>query len=461
MTKPTTPALGEAITTIAALATDALASPDLSLLTDRGVLDLVSAADRAMSLIEAARAAAIREMVRREAAENEAKCTPAEFLHRGRGHTIRTCRAIVADALRRGSYAELTAAEASGTVTGGQGAAIARALDVVPDDVGAQVLTDCETTLVGLAASLDPGELLQAGWRVLEHVAPDRADELLGERLARDEERARRQRGLRLSDDRHGSMLIRGQLPIADGEELAAVLNAHAESMWKKQIDDEAVETAPRDQRLLLADALMVVVRNHQAHRQAPAHGGDRPRVAVHLQLTDLARGLGDLTLGSGAEISAAEARRLACDADLIPMVLDAHGVPLDVGRQHRLVTPHVRAALVARDRGCAFPGCDRGPAECEAHHIQPWWAGGPTSLGNLVLLCPRHHRKCEPGRSGRWDDDDPDRWHIRLARDDLPEITPPRGYDPARAPIRHTRFGLLRRRVAKDPPPPEFRAAS
>lgn len=125
--------------------------------------------------------------------------------------------------------------------------------------------------------------------------------------------------------------------------------------------------------------------------------------------------------------------------------MLNTDGVPLDVGREHRLVTPDLRAALVARDRGCAFPGCDKPPSLCEAHHIIPWWAGGPTSLDNLVLLCPHHHRRVEPSRAWHPGHDDPHRWQIRLGTDRLPEAIPPHGWDPDRRPRRHTRYTTMR----------------
>lgn len=253
--------------------------------------------------------------------------------------------------------------------------------------------------MVEFADEFGPVELLRLGWRLLETVAPDRADDIMAEKLEREEAAANKTRGLSLSADGHGSMTLKGRLPISEGEELAAVLNAHAESRWKSHLDEHGSDAGPKDKSLLMADALMVVVRQHQAHRAAPTQGGDRPRVMVLLSLTALISGLDMMTLGSGACITATEARRMACDCDLIPSVLNAHGVPLDLGRSARLVTPALRAALVARDQGCVFPGCDRRLIECEAHHVQPWWADGPTSLDNLVLLCPRHHRKVEPGR--------------------------------------------------------------
>ena len=60
----------------------------------------------------------------------------------------------------------------------------------------------------------------------------------------------------------------------------------------------------------------------------------------------------------------------------------------LDVGRATRTVGPALWNALVARDRHCTAPGCTRGPADCEAHHIVHWSKGGPTNLDNLKLLC-------------------------------------------------------------------------
>lgn len=441
--------LDEAIGVITSLASSALAGPELALLTDAAVLELITATDRVVSLAEAARAEAIREAERREAAQEEAHCATAEWIRRGRGHSTQRCRSLVRDAVRQGRFLALIGAVATGEVRSGQASAIARVLDELPDDFSAEQLAKAEETMIELAKEFGPEDLLRCGWHLLEVVAPERVDELMAEKLEREEREALKKRGLSLSDDGHGVMHIKGRLPSADGEALAAVLNAHAESAWKRHADEVAEaggDPGPKDKKVLLADALMALVRAHQVHRDAPTHGGDRPRVNVFLKFEDLVGGLGEMAMSSGRGITAYEARRLACDCDLIPMVLDSLGIPLDVGRTERLVNPHLRAALVARDGGCVFPGCDRGPSECEAHHIQPWWAGGITCLDNLVLLCPSHHRRCEPGRNNTWDDDDPDRWHVRLGPDRLPEVTPPRGYDPDRKKMRHARFGLLRR---------------
>ncbi len=102
--------------------------------------------------------------------------------------------------------------------------------------------------------------------------------------------------------------------------------------------------------------------------------------------------GRGYATTGENTTVDVGALRRYACDANLIPVVLGTGSAPLDVGRTKRLATREMRVALALRDRGCTFPGCDRPPGWCRAHHLLPWAAGGATTLDNLVLLCERHH---------------------------------------------------------------------
>jgi 5-methylcytosine-specific restriction protein A len=85
--------------------------------------------------------------------------------------------------------------------------------------------------------------------------------------------------------------------------------------------------------------------------------------------------------------------RRLACDASVMRIVMGPSSEPLDVGRRTPVVPASMRRAVIARDRTCAFPGCDRPHAWCDAHHVVHWADGGGTSAANLVLLCRRHHR--------------------------------------------------------------------
>ena len=130
-----------------------------------------------------------------------------------------------------------------------------------------------------------------------------------------------------------------------------------------------------------------------------------------------------------GGAISAAAARRIACCAGIQRVLLDPAGAVLDVGREYRTATPAQFAALIARDGGCAFPGCTRPPSWCIAHHIIHWADGGETNLDNLVLLCTWHHTVVH--HHG---------WDVRLGPDRLPEFYPPPWVDPDREPRRNTR---------------------
>lgn len=98
-------------------------------------------------------------------------------------------------------------------------------------------------------------------------------------------------------------------------------------------------------------------------------------------------------------QINPRSIRHLACDAEIVPLVLGGKNIVLDQGRHARTATDAQRTALVARDRGCAAPGCTMPAAWCQPHHILPWTDGGETNLDNLVLLCPGCHRATHEGR--------------------------------------------------------------
>ncbi|HSO68418.1 MAG TPA: DUF222 domain-containing protein [Arachnia sp.] len=265
-------------------------------------------------------------------------------------------------------------------------------------------------------------------------------------------------RFLRLAPDFNGSMRITGQLPVAD----AALLSAQLDALMPAASTHVHTGEAPSmDARR--ADALVLLTQHAAGSGQLPSHGVDRPQVHITLDFDMLKSGLGEVSLlGAGGTdgLSAGEARRLACDAGLIPMVLGTTSRRLDVGRTHRLFTPAIRAALTERDKGCVFPGCTAPPAACEAHHILPWWAGGASCLANGVLLGPFHHRLVEPDPLQSEDS----QWQVHLdPATGLPWVTPPRHIDPARRPRQHQRHRLqqLTPRVAgppcpHDPDPPD-----
>ena len=96
--------------------------------------------------------------------------------------------------------------------------------------------------------------------------------------------------------------------------------------------------------------------------------------------------------------ISGRTVERMACDCSVVRVLLGADSSVIDVGRSTRKISPALRRGIKARDGGCRWPGCDRPAYWSEVHHLQHWVNGGPTELGNLVLLCYHHHRKVHEG---------------------------------------------------------------
>jgi hypothetical protein len=121
--------------------------------------------------------------------------------------------------------------------------------------------------------------------------------------------------------------------------------------------------------------------------------------------------------LDFGGRLSPEALRLLACDAAVVPIVMNGAGQPLDVGRARRTIPDGLRRAVAARDRGCAR--CGKPPSWCEIHHIIEWESGGETALSNCVMLCRTCHRLIH------FTD-----WMVRL-RDGLPEFIPPAWIDP------------------------------
>jgi hypothetical protein len=115
--------------------------------------------------------------------------------------------------------------------------------------------------------------------------------------------------------------------------------------------------------------------------------------VVVTMELDTLLGGLKAASLDTGGRINAGEARRLACGAGIIPIVLGGPSVVLDAGRKRRFHSETQRIVMGVRDGGCTAYGCDAPPALCQAHHDEtPWSRGGGTSVKKGRLLCPPHH---------------------------------------------------------------------
>ena len=161
---------------------------------------------------------------------------------------------------------------------------------------------------------------------------------------------------------------------------------------------------------------------------ELPQAGGVAATLTVTLDAHTLTTGVGAATLSTGTRVSAGQARRLACNAGIIPAVFDGESVCLDMGRSRRLHTRYQRIAIGITQQGCIWPGCDRPPAWTEIHHPTPWSAGGTTTL-EAAMVCPRHHHLAHQD------------WQIRIAADGIPEVIPPTRIDPTHTPRRHHRF--------------------
>ena len=361
--------------------------------------------------------------------------------------TRREAARLIAAGQGLARFGVVAAAAESGAVLPAQAEAITGVLDALPEDFGADVVARGQELMVGFAATHNSTELRRLSRYLLETLAPETVDEREAARLEREHRLALRNRYLTFTPDHQGSVLLRGSLPVADAEAFIAIVDAYA-AVRKRgidRLDPHAEYLTPAMNR---ADALMAMVRTHARGSLAPNHGGDRPRIVVTMSYDKLAKAAVDGGLlrgqlvGSAQPVPAGLLRQWLCDADLMPAVLGGESELLDVGRTQRLVTAPIRAALELRDGGCIFPGCDKPPNACQAHHRKPWWAGGETSLTNLVLVCDHHHGIVEPGR-----DPTADRWRVEFRADGVPQVIPPKRVDPSQRPRVHARFSTPMRR--------------
>ena len=218
-------------------------------------------------------------------------------------------------------------------------------------------------------------------------------------------------RGLTFWHEDDGTVVLHGRFPPEMGARILAALDAamaaHAEEQPASGWDDEgsAPEDVPRgtfftgpSRTVRRADALAWMAERLFESGDAPVLAPDRHEIVVHVEADVLSNGgAGRCEIEHRTAIAAETARRLCCDAGIVPVVDGANGEPLSVGRRTRSIPPAVRRALSNRDRGCRFPGCP-ATQRLHGHHVRHWAEGGETSLDNLVLLCPTHHRLVHEG---------------------------------------------------------------
>ncbi|MGH3919753.1 MAG: DUF222 domain-containing protein [Pseudonocardiaceae bacterium] len=307
------------------------------------------------------------------------------------------------------------AALAAGEIGPAQVRVIAETMNAIPASVSMAERETAEAELARYARSFDPTSLYKIGRHVLAHLDQDGPE-------PRDEPEPTPAAGeLRFRERRDGRLGLEGFLEPEHSAAFRSLIEQFAAPRPAAEGIPDPRTTAQRN-----ADALLEICGLARAAQDCPATAGEPPHLTVTIDWDALRTGLGAATLDYGTHISASQARQWACDAKIIPVVLGGASEPLDVGRAMRTVPLSIRRALVARDRGCAFPGCDRPPAMCQAHHCRHWIHHGETSVENCVLLCETHHRHVH--RTG---------WEIVIHPDRV-DFIPPAIIDPARTPLRN-----------------------
>ncbi|MFF0269144.1 DUF222 domain-containing protein [Kribbella sp. NPDC004536] len=393
------------------------------------------------------------------------RCGVSKRYRRDRAETWRDVRlaralpkyAAVASALADGievpgpddSPADATTVREVRPLRTAQAAAIVSELERVRSRVPVEHLDVAEEQFVALALHLSPAELRSAAREVCDLLDSDGPEP--------EEHKAAARESLTLTSADRG-VKFKGFLANENAELFRAVI--HAGARPHKTSDGEH-DPRPRDKRQ--ADALSTALtiaatawdtntptpssptaapagdaapdgsvtvdgvdaRVSRCGGQVPGYGA-KASISVTIDLDDLTAATADAigqTVYSGG-LSAAAIRRLACDANVIPIVLGSNSEPLDVGRCERLVTKPIRRALNARDRGCIV--CGAPPVMCDAHHVIHWLDGGSTTITNLALLCRRHHVDVHN-----------DRWTITITNGQ-PHVTRPTWADPP--PLRRPR---------------------
>jgi hypothetical protein len=378
-----------------------------------------------------------------------AESTAAWLRNRTRmGHPDAHQRVRVARALHRGPLPGTAKALADGELSYQHAAALARSTQHLPPATTAAA----EPVLLEAARRLDPPGLRKVVGHLGEVADPDAAEQQALHRHER--------RGLWVAPTFEGMVAVDGLLDSDAGETLLTAL----EPLARPSTADDERSGAQRN-----ADALTELARRALEGGRLPQTGGVRPQVTVTVDLASLL-GQPGLPGGEGGwvgPLAAATARRLACDATLTRVLVTRHPhhhpvgqdgdhhtaresgdgdpagdlaarlraamtllppalggaptEPLEVGRATRVIAPAQRTALTVRDGGCRFPGCDRPVAWCEGHHLRHWVHGGPTDLGNLVLLCRAHHHAVHEGG-----------WRLHRRADGTITATPPHRRQPA-----------------------------
>ena len=226
-------------------------------------------------------------------------------------------------------------------------------------------------------------------------------------------ERQQARRSTKVFDGDDGMVILYAELDRIAGERAKTALHSLSDRLFRE--DAKAGSDRTHDQRN--ADALVALMTQQPARPDAanqdselaantavasgdgdctedPSFGiaPQATTLIVSVDYDTLSGQLKNAGLIDGTPIDIDDLRRIACDAGIVPAIFAADGQPLYMGRKQRAATSAQKLALAARDRRCI--GCGMRASACDAHHIIWWDEGGPTDITNLVLLCPKCHKK-------------------------------------------------------------------
>jgi hypothetical protein len=405
----------EAVATIAA-GLDAFGDASLWSMSTEQVGQLVIAIERIGRRVSAAQVSVLAQADRSGIADQTGASSTAVWLHNVANLPVGVGRARLALHHALATRPVVGAAFSSGDIGHEAALAVCSAIESLPGGVPAALNTEIEVLLVDTARDEGTKQVVQRAMEIADRFDPDGFE--------RQEAIGRARSWLQLIRQHDGTLKLRGCLD----KEAAALAQAVLDPLAAPAPVNEGMS----DMRLAehrYADAFMQLCQ--LATPALPEVRGERPHMFVTTTLETLQRQIGSTpgSLEGGHLIGKGALRRIACDANIIPAVLGSAGQPLDIGRSTRLVSQGLRRALILRDGGCAFPGCDRPPSWCDAHHIDHWADGGATSLCNLALLCVHHHDRVHS-----------DGWTIVMI-DGLPWFIPPAWLDPEQRARLNSRY--------------------
>jgi Domain of unknown function (DUF222)/HNH endonuclease len=355
-------------------AIDELRSETLSEMPDARIEEDFSELHRAIEQLELERLRRLAEIDRRRLYERDGHLSAASWLARAHRLGWGAAREQVKTARALEEMAKTRKALEDDEVSLSAAKVLIGARDAEPE-----AFARSESELVEAARVHSVSELQKvcAFWR-------QRAER---ERFLDPEERLRERRFLHASVTFGGMVRVDGDLDPETGETLLTALGAVLDAEGRGREKDD--RRSPAQRRV---DALGEVCRQWLDRADRPSVGGERPHMTVTVSAETLA---GDAVaeFDRSGPIPEPVTRRLACDASVLRVVMNARSEPLDVGRRTPVIPPSMRRGVIARDRRCRFPGCDRPHPWCDAHHVRHWADGGPTAASNLLLLCRRHHR--------------------------------------------------------------------